>query len=88
MEKKGLHGCSLLRPLPGQAFIAFLGTLQLGCSSFTMHRFTLGGYFLQNTKERMFLITSEKKDICKCKGESGQTGYTPYLGGLAQILGS
>ena len=31
----------------------------------------LGGYLLQKTKERMLLITSEKKDICKCKGKSG-----------------
>ena len=43
---------------------------------------------LQKTKERMLLIISKKKDICKCKGKSGQTGYTPYLGGLAQTLGS
>ena len=53
-----------------------------------MHRFVLGGYFLQTTKERMLLITSKKKDICKCKGKSSPTGYTPFLGGLAQILGS
>ena len=50
-----------------------------------MHRFVLGGYLLQTTKERMLLNTS-KKDICKCKGKSGPTGYTPYLGGLAQIF--
>ena len=31
-------------------------------------QFTLGGYLLQKTKERMLLITSKKKDICKCKG--------------------
>ena len=30
----------------------------------------LGGYLLQTTKERMLLITSKKKDICKCKGKS------------------
>ena len=64
-------------PLPGQAFIAFLGTLHWGWSSFTMHRFALGGYLLQKTKERMLLTTSKKKDICKCKGKSGWTGYTP-----------
>ena len=51
-----------------------------------MHRFVLGGYLLQTTKERMLLNT--KKDICKCKGKSGLTGYTPYLAGLAQTLGS
>ena len=32
---------------------------------------TLGGYLLQKTKERMLLITSKKKDICKCKKKSG-----------------
>ena len=36
----------------------------------------------------MLLITSKRKDICKCKRKSGWTGYIPYLGGLAQILGS
>ena len=75
------------RPLPGQAFIVFLGTIHWGWSSFTLHRLPLGGYLLQKTKERMLLMTS-KKDICKCNGKSGWTGYTPYLGGLAQILGS
>ena len=75
------------RPLPGQAFIVFLGTLHQGWSSFTMHRFVLGGYLLQTTKERMLLNTS-KKDICNVKGEVVETGYAPYLGGLAQILGS
>ena len=75
------------RPPPGQAFIVFLGTLHQGWSSFTMHRFVLGGYLLQTTKERMLLNTS-KKDMCKYKGKSGGNGYTPYLGGLAQIFGS
>ena len=28
------------------------------------------------TKERMLLITPKKKDIFKCKGKSGGTGYT------------
>ena len=37
----------------------------------TMHRFVLGGYLLQKTKERMLLITSKRKDIYKCKGKSG-----------------
>ena len=27
--------------------------------------------WLQKTKERMLLITSKMKDICKCKGKSG-----------------
>ena len=74
------------RPLPGQAFIVFLGTLHQRWSSFTMHRFVLGGYLLQTTKEKMLINTS--KDICKCKGKSGQTHYSPYLCGLAQTLGS
>ena len=34
-----------------------------------MHRFALGGYLLQKTKERVLLIISKKKDICKCKGK-------------------
>ena len=31
----------------------------------------LGDYLLQITKEKKLLITSKKKDICKCKGKSG-----------------
>ena len=80
VEEKGQHRHSLEGkapgPLPWQAFNAFLGTLHWGWSSFTMHRFSLGGYFLQKTKERMLLITSKRKDICKCKGKSGWPGYT------------
>ena len=96
VEKKGRHGHSLsergrqgqrepkrARPLPEQAFIAFLGTLNWGWSSFTMHRFTVGDYPLQTTKDRMLLITSKRR-MLQLKGESGWTGYTPYLGGLAQ----
>ena len=56
-------------------FIAFLGTLHWGWSSLTMHRFALGGYLLQKTKERMLLISSKRKYIYKCKGKSGWTGY-------------
>ena len=55
------------RPLPGQAFIVFLGPLHQRWSSFTMHRFVLGSYLLQ-TKERVSLNTS-KEDICNVKGE-------------------
>ena len=44
------------RPLPGQAFIAFLGTLHQGWFSFTMHRFTTGDYLLRTTKDRILLI--------------------------------
>ena len=80
VEKKGGHSHSLSergregresRPLPGQAFIAFRGTLHQEWSSFTMNRFVLGSYLLQVTKDTVLLITSEKKDICKCKGKSG-----------------
>ena len=81
MEKKGLHGCSLsqregervrarARPWPVQAFIAFLGTLHGGWSSFTMHRFTVDDYLLQTTKDRMLLITSKRRTL-QIKGESG-----------------
>ena len=83
VEKKGWHGHSLsergreghrepkrVRTLPGQAFIAFLGTLHGGCSSFTMHRFTVGDYLLQTTKERILLITSKRR-MLQIKGESG-----------------
>ena len=75
VETKGQHCHSLSergpRPLPGQVFIAFLGTLHGGWSSFTMHRFALGDYLLQITKERKLLITTKRKDICKCKGKGG-----------------
>ena len=75
MEKKGLHSHSLnqregLETSPGQAFIAFLGTLHGGWSSFTMHRFTVGDYLSQITKERMLLITSKRR-MLQIKGESG-----------------
>ena len=66
--------------------MVFLGLLHQRWSSFTMHRFVLSGYLLQTTKERMSINTS-KKDICNVKGEMAETGYTPYLEGLAQILG-
>ena len=64
VEKKGQHGHSLSerapRPLPGQAFIAFLGALHQGRSPFIMHRFALGDYFLQITKKRMLQMQGEK----------------------------
>ena len=75
------------QPLPGQAFIAFLGILHGRWSSFTMHRFAVGDYLLHITKERMLLITSKRRMI-QIKGKSVWTGYIPYLEGLAQILGS
>ena len=91
MEEKGQRSHSFKRraprPLPWQTFIAFLGTLHWGWSSFTMHRFTLGDYLLQTTKDRILLITSKRR-MLQLKGESGWTGYTPNLGGLAQTSGS
>ena len=84
VEKKGWHGHSLSEredkraresprespTLPGQYFIAFMGTLHQGWSSFTVHRFTVGDYLLQTTKERMLLITSKRR-MLQIKGESG-----------------
>ena len=55
-----------------------------GWSSFTMHRFTTGDYLLRTTKDRILLITSKTR-MLQLKGE---TGHSPYLGGLAQTLGS
>ena len=75
------------QPLPGQAFIAFLDTLHPGWSSFTMHRFTTGDYLLRTTKDRMLPVTSKRWKL-QLKGKSSWTGYTPYLGGLAQTLRS
>ena len=49
-----------------------------------MHRFTVGDYLLQTTKDRILLITSKRR-MLQLKGE---TSHTPYLGGLAQTLGS
>ena len=69
--REGLDAC-----LGRLLLLLFLGTLHRGWPLFTMHRFTLGGYLLPKTKERMLLITSKKKDIYKCKGKSGWTGYT------------
>ena len=65
------------------AFIVFVGTLHGGWSSFTMRRFTTGDYLLRRTKDRTLLITSKRR-MLQLKGEAA---HTPYLGGLAQILG-
>ena len=72
VEKKGRHSHSLSErgPLPGQALNAFLGILHQGWSSFTTHRFTVGDYLLQTTKERM-LVTTSKRRMLELKGESG-----------------
>ena len=65
--------------LPGQAFTAFLGTWHRGWSSFTMHRFAVGDYLLQITKERMLLITSKRR-MFQMQGEK-------WLNWLHSILG-
>ena len=62
----------------------FLGTLHGGWSSFTMHRFITGDYLLRTTKDRILPIISKTR-MLQLKGE---TGHTPYLGDLAQTLGS
>ena len=80
---RGLKRAQESWPPPGQAFIVFLGTLHGGWSSFTMHRFTTGDYLLRTTKDRTQLITSKWR-MLQLKGE---TAHTPYLSGLAQILG-
>ena len=41
-----------------------------------MHRFALGGYILQKTKERMLLVTSRKKDICGENQDGGVGRHT------------
>ena len=46
--------------LPGQAFIAFLGTLHWRWSSFTMHKFAVGDYlYRQQRKECCWLLQRE-----------------------------
>ena len=69
-EKEGQREPRRALPLPVQTFIAFLATLHREWSSFTMHRFTVGDYLLQTTKERMLLIISKKR-VLQIKEESG-----------------
>ena len=68
-REKGRHGHSLNertpRPLPGQAFIAFLGALHQGRSSFIMRRFALGYFF------RLLLIDNKEKNVADARGKSG-----------------
>ena len=73
-----------LRPPPRQAFIVFLGTLHQGWSSLLCIDLFWVVIFC---RQRVSLNTS-KKDICNVKGEVVETGYAPYLGDLAQILGN
>ena len=76
---EGRRGPERVQPLPGQVFIAFLGTLHPEWSSFTMHRFTTGDYLLRTTKDRTLLITSKRR-VLKLKGEK-------WLNWLQSILG-
>ena len=65
-----------LKPLPGQAFIVFLGTLHQGWSSFTMHRFVSGGYLLQTKGVTKYI----KEGYLQCKGRSGWNWLCSILG--------
>ena len=68
------------QPLPGQAFIAFLGTLQGGWSSFTIHRFTVGDYLLKaDNKGQNTANYFKEKDVTD-QGEK-------WLNWLYSILG-
>ena len=83
----GLEGAQereLTPPAPGEALIAFLGTLHVGWSSFTMYRLITGDYLLRWKKDRILLITSKTRMLQLM----GETAHTPYLGSLAQTLGS
>ena len=96
VEKKGLHGCSLSER-GGPETPTWTGFYCF--STHSTSRMVLIYYaqvcfgwlpFTEDKGEDVAKedVTSKKKHICKCKGKSGLTGYTPYLGGLAQILGS
>ena len=93
VEEKGGHGHSLVRegerarespresrPLPGQAFIDFLSTLQGGWSSFTIHRFTVGDYLLKaDNKGQNTANYFKEKDVTAQGGK--------WLNWLHSILG-
>ena len=70
-------------PRPNRLLLFFWTHYFEGRSSFTMHRFTTGDYLLRTPKDSTLLITSKRR-ILELKGEAA---HTPYLGGLAQILG-
>ena len=74
MEKKGWHGHSLREKVGDRAqtpawtgFYCFSGYITSGWSSFTMHRFAVGDYLLQITKERMLLI--QREGCCRSRGK-------------------
>ena len=84
VEKKGWHCHSLNEreheraresprepdPCLDRLLLLFWATLHRGWSSLTLHRFTVGDYLLQTTKERMLLSTSKRR-MLQLKGESG-----------------
>ena len=65
--------------MPGQAFIAFLGTLHRGWSSFTMHRFTVGDLPFTDNKGKNVANYFKEKDVID-QGEK-------WLNWLHSILG-
>ena len=73
MEETRQEGHSLKGRAPGpfalMGFYCFSGHITLRMVLIYYAQVCLGGYLLQKTKERMLLITSKKKDICKCKGK-------------------
>ena len=81
--EKGQHGHSLServpQPLPGQAFIAFLGALHQGRSSFIMHR--KGCCYL-------LLTDNKEKDVANARGKAVELVTLHPWNGLAQTLGS
>ena len=68
---RGLERAQEREPTPSwTGFYFFSGHITSGWSSFTMHRFTVGDYLSQTTKDRTLLITSKRR-MLQLKGESG-----------------
>ena len=57
------------QPVPGQAFIAFLGTLHRRWSSFTIHRFNLGDYLFTDNKGKNVANYIKEKGYLQMQGE-------------------
>ena len=66
--------------MPGQAFIAFLGTLHRRWSSFTIHRFNLGDYLFTDNKGKNVANYVKEKGYLQMQGEK-------WLNWLLSILG-
>ena len=71
------------RPLTSKMVLLYYAKVCFGWLSFAdkgegVAEYIKGGY-LQ--------CSSSKEDICNVKGDVVETGYAPYLEGLAQILG-